>query len=170
MESSLNKISINFEFNSEIKSSETILNNINVEHLIRGIEVSENVSIIAQIEIIRNKLMLLQQKIGASNNVVMDGRDIGTNIFPDAGLKFFLTAKAEIRAKRRFDEMILNGEEVTFDEVLLNLKKRDKQDTNRKITPLKKAKDAIVIDTSKLSLIQQDEFINKIIQNKITKK
>ena len=99
-------MSINFEFNSITKKSETILNLENVEGLIRGIEVSENVSIIAQIKEVRKKLIALQQEIGRSKNVVMEGRDIGTKVFPDAKLKLFITARTEIRAKRRYDELI----------------------------------------------------------------
>ena len=122
---SLDKITINFQFNSELKKSETFLNNENVESIIRGFEVSDNVSIIAQIKEVREKLILLQKAIGKSKNVVMDGRDIGTKVFPDARLKLFVTAKAEIRAQRRFDELTVKGERVTFDEILQNLNERD---------------------------------------------
>jgi cytidylate kinase len=114
---SLDKITISFQFNSELKKSETYLNNENVESIIRGSEVSNNVSIIAQIKDVREKLILLQKAIGKSKNVVMDGRDIGTKVFPDARLKLFVTANAEIRAQRRFDELKVTGEGVTFDEV-----------------------------------------------------
>jgi cytidylate kinase len=163
---SLDKITINFQFNSELKKSETFLNNENVESIIRGFEVSDNVSIIAQIKEVREKLILLQKAIGKSKNVVMDGRDIGTKVFPDARLKLFITAKAEIRAQRRFDELKVKGERVTFDEILQNLNERDEHDTNREINPLLQAEDAILIDNSSLSIQDQNDLIDNLINTK----
>ena len=163
---SLDKITINFQFNSELKKSETFLNNENVESIIRGFEVSDNVSIIAQIKEVREKLILLQKAIGKSKNVVMDGRDIGTKVFPDARLKLFVTAKAEIRAQRRFDELTVKGERVTFDEILQNLNERDEHDTNREINPLLQAEDAILIDNSALSIQDQNDLIDNLINTK----
>lgn len=163
---SLDKITINFQFNSEIKKSETFLNNENVESIIRGFEVSDNVSIIAQIKEVREKLILLQKAIGKSKNVVMDGRDIGTKVFPDARLKLFVTAKAEIRAQRRFDELTVKGERVTFDEILQNLNERDDHDTNRDINPLMQAEDAVLIDNSALSIQDQNDLIDNLINTK----
>lgn len=163
---SLDKITINFQFNSELKKSETFLNNENVESIIRGFEVSDNVSIIAQIKEVREKLILLQKAIGKSKNVVMDGRDIGTKVFPDARLKLFVTAKAEIRAQRRFDELKVKGERVTFDEILQNLNERDGHDTNREINPLLKAEDAVLIDNSALSIQDQNDLIDNLINTK----
>ena len=163
---SLDKITINFQFNSELKKSETFLNNENVESIIRGFEVSDNVSIIAQIKEVREKLILLQKAIGKSKNVVMDGRDIGTKVFPDASLKLFVTAKAEIRAQRRFDELTEKGERVTFDEILQNLNERDDHDTNREINPLLQAEDAILIDNSALSIQDQNDLIDNLINTK----
>ena len=163
---SLDKITINFQFNSELKKSETFLNNENVESIIRGFEVSDNVSIIAQIKDVREKLILLQKAIGKSKNVVMDGRDIGTKVFPDARLKLFVTAKAEIRAQRRFDELTLKGERVTFDEILQNLNERDDHDTNREINPLTQAEDAVLIDNSALSIKDQNDLIYNLINTK----
>jgi cytidylate kinase len=163
---SLDKITINFQFNSELKKSETFLNNENVESIIRGFEVSDNVSIIAQIKEVREKLILLQKAIGKSKNVVMDGRDIGTKVFPDARLKLFVTAKAEIRAQRRFDELTVKGERVTFDEILQNLNERDDHDTNRDINPLMQAEDAVLIDNSVLSIQNQNDLIDKLINTK----
>lgn len=163
---SLDKITINFQFNSELKKSETFLNNENVESIIRGFEVSDNVSIIAQIKEVREKLILLQKAIGKSKNVVMDGRDIGTKVFPDAKLKLFVTAKAEIRAQRRFDELRVKGERVTFDEILQNLNERDDHDTNREINPLLQAEDAVLIDNSVLSIQNQNDLIDKLINTK----
>lgn len=163
---SLDKITINFQFNSELKKSETFLNNENVESIIRGFEVSDNVSIIAQIKEVREKLILLQKAIGKSKNVVMDGRDIGTKVFPDARLKLFVTAKAEIRAQRRFDELTVKGESVTFDEILQNLNERDDHDTNREINPLLQAEDAVLIDNSALSIKDQNDLIDNLINTK----
>ena len=167
LQNSLDEITINFEYNSDLKKSETFLNNENVEDLIRGIEVSENVSIIAQIKEVREKLILLQQEIGKSKNVVMDGRDIGTVVFPNAKLKLFVTASSEVRAKRRFDELVIKGDIVSFDEVLGNLNQRDEHDTNRKINPLIMAKDAVLIDNTDLSIAEQNSKIDKLIYSKI---
>ncbi|MEC9209924.1 MAG: (d)CMP kinase [Bacteroidota bacterium] len=162
----LNKVSINFEFNSITKQSETILNGENVEGLIRGIKVSDNVSIIAQIKEVRKKLIALQQEIGESKNVVMDGRDIGTKVFPDAKLKLFVTARAEIRAKRRYDELVKKGHDVTFNEILKNLNDRDTHDTQREINPLVMATDAVLIDNSDLSIQDQNVLIEGLINDK----
>jgi len=164
---SLDDITINFEYNAISRLSETFLNNENVEKIIRGFEVSDNVSIIAQIQIVREKLIVLQKEIGKQGNVVMDGRDIGSKVFPNAEIKFFVTARAEVRAKRRHEEMIANGDNISLKDVLNNLNKRDEQDTNREINPLIKSKDAIVLDNSELSLLQQDQFIDKIIESKL---
>jgi cytidylate kinase len=163
---SLKDISINFVFNSLTKKSETFLNGENLEGLIRGIEVSDNVSIIAQIKEVREKLITLQKEIGKSKNVVMDGRDIGTKVFPDAKLKLFITARAEIRAKRRYDEFIKNGDNVSFKDILKNLNDRDSRDVNRKINPLLQAKDAVLIDNSDLSILDQNILIGDLINIK----
>ena len=164
----LDKITINFVFNAETKKSETILNGENVEQIIRGFEVSDNVSIVAQIQQVREKLIALQQEIGKQCNVVMDGRDIGTKVFPDAKLKLFVTASAEIRAQRRYDELNKKGEKVTFEEVLGSLTLRDDHDTNREINPLLQAKDAILIDNSELSIQKQNALIDDLITNKLS--
>jgi cytidylate kinase len=163
---SLNKISINFKFNSITKKTETILNRENVESFIRGLEVSKNVSIIAQIKQVRDKLIYLQQSMGKSKNIVMDGRDIGTIVFPQARLKLFVTARADIRARRRYNELLNNGDDVSLNEILQNLNDRDSNDINRKINPLLKAEDAILIDNSDLSIIDQNILIEELINNK----
>jgi len=163
----LDNITINFVFNAAAKLSETILNRENVEQIIRGFEVSDNVSIVAQIKQVREKLIASQQEIGKQGNVVMDGRDIGTKVFPDAKLKLFVTASAKIRAQRRYDELQKKGEKVTFEDVLDNLTQRDDHDTNRKINPLVQAKDAILIDNSELSIKKQNALIDALITTKI---
>ena len=162
----LDHLSINFKFNTITNDSETILNSENVEGLIRGLEVSDNVSIIAQIKQVREKLILLQQKIGLNKNVVMDGRDIGTIVFPDAKLKLFVTARAEIRAKRRYNELISKGCNVSFSSILNNINIRDQHDLNRKINPLVAAKDAVLIDNSDLSIKDQNIMIEGLINDK----
>ena len=124
-------------------------------------------SIIAQIQIVREKLIVLQKSIGKQGNVVMDGRDIGSKVFPDANIKFFVTARAEVRAKRRHEEMIANGDNISLKVILNNLNKRDEQDTNREINPLIKSEDAIILDNSDLSLIEQEQFIDKMIKSKL---
>jgi CMP/dCMP kinase len=158
----LPKIDVRFEYNPDKQLSETFLNDENIESKIRGLEVSENVSIIAKIQMVREKLVVLQQSIGIEGDVVMDGRDIGTKVFPDAKLKFFVTADVNIRAMRRWEELRLK-EDIDFDIVLQNLKMRDENDSNRDINPLKKAEDAILIDNSEISVLEQNKFIFSII-------
>jgi len=161
----LPNMNVSFKFNAVSEESETILNGKNVELEIRSHKVSSFVSIVSQIKAIREKLIVLQREIGKRKTVVMDGRDIGTKVFPNAELKFFITANVEIRAKRRFDEMDKN--KVSFQQVLDNLFERDEKDTHRKINPLKIAKDAIVIDNSNLSEEEQNNLIFGIIKKKI---
>ena len=163
--SEIDNITINFVFNVETKLSETILNGKNVEQIIRGFKVSDNVSVVAQIQQVREKLITLQQEIGRQGNVVMDGRDIGTKVFPDAKLKLFVTADAVIRAQRRYDELNKKGEKVTFEQVLDNLTLRDEHDTKRKINPLIQADDAILINNSNLSIEKQNILIDDLITN-----
>ena len=163
----LDNITINFAFNAVTKKSETILNGENIEQIIRGFEVSDNVSIIAQIQQVREKLITLQQEIGKAKNVVMDGRDIGTKVFPDARLKLFVTASSEIRAQRRYDELVKKEEGITYKEVLGNLTQRDNHDMNREINPLVQAKDAILIDNSELSIKKQNDLIDNLITTKL---
>ena len=163
----IDDISINFEFNLIKNESETILNGENVERYIRGMEVSNNVSIIAQIKEVREKLIFIQQQIAKSKNLVMEGRDIGTKVIPEAELKLFITASVEIRAQRRYDELVGKGDDISLDQVIKNINDRDSYDINRKLNPLLQAKDAILIDNSDLSFEDQeiliDDLINKVI-------
>ena len=163
----LDCINIDFKYDIEQNKTVTLLNNNNVEDIIRGIKVSENVSVISQIKIVRDKLIALQQKMGMNGNVVMDGRDIGTKVFPDAGIKFFITAKPDIRAKRRFKQLILKNDKLTYEEVLLNINKRDQHDVNRKINPLIIAKDAILLDNSDITSDEQNKIVCNIIKEKL---
>ena len=163
----LESINLGFEYNSENKVSETFLNGVNIENKIRGLQVSENVSFVAKLPFVRKKLVVLQQEIGKEKNVVMDGRDIGTKVFPDAEIKFFVTADVHIRAKRRFKEM--NSNDVSFNQILNNLKIRDENDSIRETNPLRMAEDAVLIDNSEKSLEQQNIFvfseIEKVLKN-----
>ena len=167
LEQHLDSINLGFEYNSDNDVSETFLNGENVEDKIRGLQVSENVSFVAKIPFVREKLVVLQQETGKEKNVVMDGRDIGTKVFPDADIKFFVTADVQVRAKRRFEE--INSKDVSFDQVLNNLTMRDENDTSREINPLKMAEDAILIDNTDKSLEHQNNFvfseIEKVLQN-----
>ena len=167
LKKSLDNIGISFVFNPISEVSETFLNHDNVEEFIRQPEVSDSVSVIAQIQAIRDKLILLQRSIGKEGNVVMDGRDIGSKVFPNAKIKIFITASPEIRAQRRYKEMIMNGDDVSFNDILISINKRDEQDMSRAINPLIQAEDAILLDTSYLSLLQQDKLIDKIIKSKL---
>ena len=164
LKSHLKNISIDFQFNLVNGESETILNGKNVEPFIRSIEVSDHVSLIAQIKEVRDKLIVLQKEIGKNNNVVMDGRDIGTKVFPNAKLKLFITASVEIRAKRRYDELVNKGDDISFNKILQNLNQRDKNDIKRKINPLIMAKDAVLIDNSFMTIKDQDIKISELIE------
>jgi len=159
----LHKISISFKYNSELKFAEVYLNGVNVENKIRTMHVSSFVSKIAAVPEIRYQLVKQQQGIGKETGVVMDGRDIGTVVFPNAELKLFMTASDEIRATRRFDELTAKGDVVTYEEVLHNVRERDYIDTNRKNSPLIQASDAIVIDNSNLSIDEQFDKILKLV-------
>lgn len=160
-------ISLTFHFNPDLGFAEMYLNNINVEREIRSMEVSKFVSKIAAVSEVRSKLVQQQQLYGTEKGVVMDGRDIGTVVFPDAELKIFMTASTEIRAKRRFLELQEKGQEVTYDEVLKNVQERDEIDTTRKDSPLVKADDAIVIDNSELTKEEQFEQILNLAQQRM---
>jgi len=160
-------IHICFIYNSDIGEYETFLNSENVEREIRGFEVSSHVSRISQIAEVRSRMVELQRQIGVFKGIVMDGRDIGTVVFPDADLKIFMTAAVDIRAKRRFDELIHKDIEVEFEEIRKNIIARDIADENRDISPLRRADDAIVLDNSKMTVASQMEWVMEIIRKKI---
>ncbi|NJO92573.1 MAG: (d)CMP kinase, partial [Chloroflexia bacterium] len=140
----LKDVIISFKYNKEGKQ-ESYLNNMNVESEIRTIEVSDKVSYISELAFVREKLVELQQKMGEEKRIVMDGRDIGTVVFPKAELKIFMTASSNVRAQRRYDELVAKGHAVTFEEVLENIEKRDYIDQNREHSPLRRAEDAMVL-------------------------
>lgn len=159
-------IKVNFEKNPEGRP-EVCLNGRSVEKQIRTMEVSEYVSPIATIPEVRRKLVQLQRAIGKGEGIVMDGRDIGTVVFPDADLKIFMDASAEERAGRRFKELIGRGDSVTYEEVLANVRERDHIDTTRKDSPLKKAEDAIIIDNTEMNIEDQFHMILQLAKDRI---
>ena len=165
----IDNIAVDYKFNIYDSKSSTFLNNENVEDIIRNIDVSENVSIVAKIPTVREKLILMQKKMSSNGNVVMDGRDIGSVVLPNAKIKFFVTATTLVRAKRRYDELIINGQNVSFSAVKENIENRDKQDLTRNINPLVKVKDAITLDTSNFSMEEQNNFIESIVDNELKK-
>lgn len=152
---SLSKIEIGFRLNSETSVRETLLNGQNIENEIRDMRVSSKVSYVAEIPEVRKKLVLLQQKMGEHKGVVMDGRDIGTVVFPQAELKIFMTASEEIRTERRYAELISQGKNVAKEEVRNNLNQRDYIDTHRTADPLRQAEDALVLDNTNLNMDEQ---------------
>lgn len=164
---SLSNISVSFTFNSETKSNETFLNGKNVEKDIRTLEVSNKVSYVSAIGSVRKQLVEWQRDMGSKQSVVMDGRDIGTVVFPNADIKIFMTASDEVRAKRRYDELTSKGENVTMDEVLNNIKERDYIDSTRAESPLRKAEDAILLDNSKMSIEDQFDWIIEKMRSKM---
>ncbi|UKN01785.1 (d)CMP kinase [Paracrocinitomix mangrovi] len=162
----LNDIDIRFEYNREQKKSETYLNGVNVEKDIRTLAISKQVSAISAIAEVRTKLVKIQQMMGAAGGVVMDGRDIGTVVFPNAEVKLFMVASNDIRAQRRFLELHDKGENLTLEEVKKSIARRDHLDMNREISPLQKADDAIEIDNSELTEVEQFQLALKIIDEK----
>lgn len=164
---SIENIHLSFKFNVNVGFAEVYLNEVNVEKEIRTLEVSNFVSKVAEVSEVRRKLVEQQQEMGMNKGVVMDGRDIGTVVFPNAELKLFMNASAETRAQRRFDELIKRGDSVTFDEILKNVEYRDHIDSTRDDSPLTKADDAIEIDNSNLTLEEQFDKIYSIVQKKL---
>ena len=159
LEPAMDDIHISFEFNEETRRPDTYLNGEYIEDKIRGLEVSAHVSPIATIGFVREAMVAQQQEMGKKKGIVMDGRDIGTVVFPEAELKVFVTASAEVRAQRRFDELTGKGQEVSFEEILENVKERDRIDSSREISPLRQADDAILLDNSNLTIPEQNEWL-----------
>jgi cytidylate kinase len=148
-------VNISFRFNAERGASDAYVNGERVEDKIRSIEVSNMVSHVSSIAQVREKLVAMQQQMGRARGVVMDGRDIGTVVFPDAELKIFMTADAQVRAERRYAELKAKGDDVTMEEILENVISRDKADMTREISPLRQAEDAVVLDNSHMSVEEQ---------------
>lgn len=153
------KVQVGFVLNPESRMPEPCLNGEVVETYIRGIEVSSRVSIIAALPFVRAALTLQQQKMGEEGGIVMDGRDIGTVVFPHAELKVFVTASAEVRARRRYDELLGKGQEASYDEILRNVQERDYIDSHRAVAPLRQADDALLLDNSDLTREEQSRWL-----------
>ncbi|PCJ93234.1 MAG: cytidylate kinase [Flavobacteriaceae bacterium] len=166
----LPKINLKFVYNKDLGFAEMYLNDENVEKEIRTMAVSRQVSKIATVEEVRYKLVEMQKKMGMEKGIVMDGRDIGTVVFPNAELKIYMTASPGARATRRYKELLDRGEEVTYAEVLQNVEDRDYRDSHREISPLKKAEDAIAFDNSGMGLKEQFERIHNFALRVIEKK
>ena len=159
LKENLGHIKVYFSYNPLTAHNDIWLNDENVEEEIRLLAVSQNVSPVAAVADVRHLLVALQQEMGKSKGIVMDGRDIGTVVFPDAELKIFMTAQSEVRAKRRFDELRAKGEQVSYEEIRANIIERDRYDENRKESPLRKADDAIVLENSYMTREEQLNWI-----------
>ncbi len=159
LEAAIPNIRISFQLNPETQRPMTYLNGVNVEDRIRTMEVSTRVSPVAALPFVREALVKLQQEMGQAKGIVMDGRDIGTVVFPDAELKIFVVASAEIRAQRRYDELKAKGQEASYEEILANVKERDYIDQNREVSPLRQAEDAILLDNSNLTIEEQKQWL-----------
>ncbi len=166
---SLPDIALRFVLNQRSKDAEMYLNNENVEKEIRTLEVSRHVSDISKIAEVRHKLVDIQRQMGKEKGVVMDGRDIGTVVFPDAELKIFMNASSDARAARRYKELLDKGEDVSYADVLANVQKRDHIDSNREVSPLRKAEDAVEFDNTDMGLEEQFERIYNFAQRIIAK-
>lgn len=159
LQEQMKNINISFQFNKETGRPDTYLNGENVENEIRTMEVSSHVSPIATLAFVREALVEQQQRMGAEKGIVMDGRDIGTVVFPDAELKIFVTASAEVRAQRRYDELKAKGMEADFADILKNVQERDYIDSHRETSPLRKADDALELDNSQLTIAEQKQWL-----------
>lgn len=159
LEKMMPMVNVSFRLNEATGRPDTYLNGELVEKEIRGMEVSSHVSSIAAIPFVRKAMVEQQQAMGKSKGIVMDGRDIGTTVFPDAELKIFVTASAEVRAKRRYDELRGKGLDANFDDILKNVEQRDFIDTHREVSPLRKADDAIELDNSHMTIDEQSKWL-----------
>ena len=164
LEAAMPNIQISFQLNPDTQRPMTYLNGVNVEDRIRTMEVSSHVSPVAALPFVREALVKLQQEMGKAKGIVMDGRDIGTVVFPDAELKIFVVASAEIRAQRRYDELKAKGQEASYEEILANVKERDYIDQNRAVSPLRQAEDAILLDNSNLTIEEQKQWLAEQFQ------
>ena len=167
LERQMNKINITFKLNKTAERPDTYLNNELVENDIRTLEVSNHVSQIAAVPFIREAMVAQQQRMGKDKGVVMDGRDIGTTVFPEAELKVFVTASAEVRAQRRYDELKEKGMPADFNDILKNVQERDYIDSHREVSPLRKAPDAIELDNSYMTIAEQSAWLMELVKQKI---
>ena len=167
LERQMSKINITFKLNKRAERPDTYLNNELVENDIRTLEVSNHVSQIAAVPFIREAMVAQQQRMGKDKGVVMDGRDIGTTVFPEAELKVFVTASAEVRAQRRYDELKEKGMPADFNDILKNVQERDYIDSHREVSPLRKAADAIELDNSHMTIAEQNDWLMRQVQQRI---
>ena len=167
LERQMNKINITFKHNKTAERPDTYLNNELVENDIRTLEVSNHVSQIAAVPFIREAMVAQQQRMGKDKGVVMDGRDIGTTVFPEAELKVFVTASAEVRAQRRYDELKEKDMPADFNDILKNVQERDYIDSHREVSPLRKAPDAIELDNSHMTITEQSAWLMELVKQKI---
>ena len=164
LQKQMNNIKVSFCINKETGRPDACLNDECVENIIRSIEVSNHVSKIAAIPFVREAMVDQQRRMGAEKGIVMDGRDIGTTVFPDAELKIFVTASAKVRAQRRYDELQQKGMPADFDEILKNVEERDYIDSHREVSPLRQAEDAILLDNSDMTIPQQNEWLMRQVE------
>lgn len=169
LEAAMSDIDISLRFNQETGRPDTYLNGVKVEKEIRGMEVANLVSPVATLAFVRRSMVTKQQEMGKSKGIIMDGRDIGTVVFPNAELKIYVTASPEVRAQRRLDELTAKGESASFEEVLENVRMRDHMDMTRKESPLRQADDALVLDNSYMTVAEQKEWLlveyNRVIES-----
>ncbi len=159
LKADLDKMDISFQYNAETGRPDTYLNGEKVEKEIRSMEVADKVSLVAALGFVRRSMVAKQQEMGKAKGIVMDGRDIGTVVFPNAELKVFVTASPEVRARRRLEELQAKGEQTTYEEVLANVKKRDYIDSTREESPLRQAPDALVLDNSNMTIPEQKQWL-----------
>jgi cytidylate kinase len=164
LQKQMNNIKVSFCINKETGRPDACLNDECVENIIRSIEVSNHVSKIAAIPFVREAMVYQQRRMGAEKGIVMDGRDIGTTVFPDAELKIFVTASARVRAQRRYDELQQKGMPADFNEILKNVEERDYIDSHREVSPLRQAEDAILLDNSDMTIPQQNEWLMQQVE------
>ena len=167
LQQQMSHINITFKFNKLTERPDTYLNNELVESNIRTLEVSNHVSQIAAIPFVREAMVAQQQRLGKDKAVVMDGRDIGTVVFPEAELKVFVTASAKVRAQRRYDELKEKGMPADFNDILKNVEERDYLDSHREVSPLRKAPDAIELDNSHMTIAEQSDWLMKLVKERI---
>ena len=165
LRAAMSDIKITFAADEETKNSVTFLNGVNVESEIRSLEVSQHVSRVAALDFVRTALIEQQREMGKAKGIVMDGRDIGTTVFPDAELKIFVTASAEVRARRRYDELTARGSNPDYQEILANVIERDHLDQTREISPLRKADDALLLDNSNMTIEGQLQWLCEQYKN-----
>lgn len=165
LEKRMSDIKVGFKYNAESGKADAYLNGENVENEIRLMEVSNHVSPIAAIPFVREAMVEQQRAMGKEKGIVMDGRDIGTTVFPDAELKIFVTASAEVRAKRRYDELVAKGEQADYNNILKNVQERDYIDSHREVSPLRQADDALLLDNSNMTIDEQNEWLEKAVKD-----